>query len=128
MTTTIADRFAEANTEWKEANTPYPTSLWVDKGNGWVLIDEYNDPYEAMTPLVLSSDNPTVLMMFGNMVRLDDDGTPTDEKTRVRLLFAVHGDEHEILVQPEGGEAFYDSDAEGMFMEVYNLTKTLVSG
>lgn len=125
MTTNIADRFAEAQPEWDTVN-PSPASLWVDNGNGWSHLENYNDPYDAMTPLVLLSDNPAVLEMFGKMTRLDDNDEPTDETVRVRVMFGVCGDDYQVLVQRPDGELFTDEGAQGMFLDLFLMTKQLL--
>ena len=121
MTTNIADRFAEAQTEW----LTFPT-LWVEEGNGWQIAGEFTDPYEAMTPLALLSDKNAVLEMYGTMTKLDDDNEPTDETHRVRLLFGVYGDDYQVLVQRPDGESFSDEGAQGMFLDLFLMTKQLL--
>lgn len=124
MTTAIADRFAEAQ-PWNPDDRS-PSALWVEGDNGWELISQFDDPYEAMTPLALLSDETALLEMFGKMTKLDDDGEPTGEKFHVRLLFAVRGDNYEVLVQKADGESFSDPSAEGMFLDLFMATKALL--
>ena len=122
----IADRFAEAQTEWKEPNVPAPVSLWVEENGSWNRIGSYDYYGDAMIPLVLASDKTAVLEMFGSMTELDDDENPTDKVERVRVLFIVSNGEHGVFVHRQDGDNFSDPSAEGMFLEMYSMTKTLV--
>lgn len=124
MSITVADRFAEAQTEWKEPNRPGPTSLWVESQGKWTLVESYNDYTDALLPLV-KTGKPAVLEMYGTLRPLDEEGEPTDETMRCRVIFAIDGDDHNVLVQRADGESFSDEGAEGAFMEMYHEAKWL---
>lgn len=126
METTIADRFAEAQ-PWNPSEHT-PSALWVEGESGWTLLSHFDDPYEAMTPLALLSDKTAVLEMFGKMTKITDDDVPVDgvPTERVRLLFAVRGDDYQVVVCREDGETFTDEGAQGVFLDLFLMTKELL--
>lgn len=124
---TLAD-YTAGNSEWNDEQK-YASALWVRGTNVWTLHSTYDDPYEAVLPM-LDMDTPNVVLeMFGWMNPVNEDGTPIageEERQRVRIAMALDTNGCVVGVQRLGEADFLTEDGtEGHFADFVNSARRI---
>lgn len=109
--------------DWEFENFP---SVWGMKRNDdepreWTRVAENPDPYDVIFEFVAVGMHPTaqaMLLMYGTMAKIDEDGDESNELKRVRVLVHLDGDKPTVAVQPKGEVLFLPDDGgEGLMPE-----------
>ena len=114
MTTYLNENFVNSHPTWGD----YMCALWLNNNGVWVLTNTYDDPYDAIEPMV-TLENPSVLEMFGKATNME-----TGEASRVRVLFSFDGENPSCSIQIYGDdELITDEDTAGMFMDYFHMVR-----
>lgn len=123
---TLADYIA-GNSEWDDEQA-YASAIWVRGTNVWTVHSTYDDPYEAVLPMVSMGTPQVILEMFGWMAPVNEDYEPIigeEERERVRIAMALDENGCVVGVQRLGNEDFLVEDGSGHFADFVNSARRI---